>query len=102
MNEQENQKPHFSRTIAIASGKGGVGKSTVAVNVAIAIARKGNSVGLLDADVYGPNCHMMMGVKSLPPPQGKTMVQQIQKTYTHYCNRQIYHYPCGNGHTVFH
>lgn len=74
MNGQENQKSHFSRTIAIASGKGGVGKSTVAVNVAIAIARNGNSVGLLDADVYGPNCHMMMGVKSLPPPQGKTLV----------------------------
>jgi len=34
--------------------------------------------------------------------QGKTMVQQIQKTYTHHCNRQIYHYHCGDGHTVFH
>jgi len=74
LNDQESRTPQFSRTVAIASGKGGVGKSTVAVNVAIAIAQHGNAVGLLDADVYGPNCHMMMGVKSLPPPQGKTIV----------------------------
>jgi ATP-binding protein involved in chromosome partitioning len=53
--------------IAIASGKGGVGKSTIAVNVAVGLARSGARVGLLDADIYGPNIPTMMGVKHLPP-----------------------------------
>ena len=48
--------------VAIASGKGGVGKSTVAVNVAVALAQSGARVGLLDADIYGPNVPTMMGV----------------------------------------
>ena len=52
--------------IAIASGKGGVGKSTVAVNVAVALAKSGARVGLLDADIYGPNVPTMMGVNRLP------------------------------------
>jgi len=54
--------------VAIASGKGGVGKSTVAVNVAVALAQAGACVGLLDADIYGPNIPTMMGVETLPPP----------------------------------
>jgi len=55
-------------TIAIASGKGGVGKSTVAVNVAVALAKTGAKIGLLDADIYGPNIPTMMGVERLPKP----------------------------------
>ncbi|MBX3046489.1 MAG: Mrp/NBP35 family ATP-binding protein [Anaerolineales bacterium] len=55
-------------TVAIASGKGGVGKSTVSVNVAAALAKAGARVGLLDSDVYGPNVPTMMGVKHLPAP----------------------------------
>jgi ATP-binding protein involved in chromosome partitioning len=55
-------------TIAIASGKGGVGKSTVAVNTAVALAKTGAKIGLLDADIYGPNIPTMMGVDHLPKP----------------------------------
>lgn len=58
--------------IAVGSGKGGVGKSTVAVNLAVGLAKCGAKVGLLDADIYGPNVPMMMGIKALPPtPKGK-------------------------------
>jgi len=56
--------------IAIASGKGGVGKSTVAVNIAVVLAQSGARVGLLDADIYGPNVPTMMGVSRLPPAGG--------------------------------
>jgi ATP-binding protein involved in chromosome partitioning len=52
--------------VAIASGKGGVGKSTVSVNIAVSLAKAGAKVGLLDADIYGPNIPTMMGIESLP------------------------------------
>ncbi len=60
--------------VAIASGKGGVGKTTVAVNVAVALAKAGARVGLLDADIYGPNVPIMMGLDSMPAPEGKKLV----------------------------
>ncbi len=59
--------PNVEHVIAISSGKGGVGKSTVAVNLAVALSLAGAKVGLMDADVYGPNIPMMMGVPK--PPQ---------------------------------
>lgn len=59
--------PWVKHVVAVGSGKGGVGKSTVAVNLAVALAREGASVGLLDADVYGPDIPMMMGIEEAPP-----------------------------------
>jgi ATP-binding protein involved in chromosome partitioning len=59
---QPSIRPPAKYNIAVASGKGGVGKTTVAVNLAVALAKTGAKVGLLDADIYGPNVPMMMGV----------------------------------------
>jgi len=63
--------------IAVGSGKGGVGKSTVAANIAVSLAQDGASVGLLDADIYGPNIPTIMGVEDLPAPEGEKMVPAL-------------------------
>jgi ATP-binding protein involved in chromosome partitioning len=63
--------PGVRNLIAVGSGKGGVGKTTVAVNIAVALAKLGHKVGLLDADVYGPNVPLMMGINQTPMAQGE-------------------------------
>jgi ATP-binding protein involved in chromosome partitioning len=72
--------PGVGKIIAVGSGKGGVGKTTVAVNLAIALARMGNKVGIIDADIYGPNIPLMMGSSAQPKvgPQN-----QIEPLFTH-------------------
>jgi ATP-binding protein involved in chromosome partitioning len=62
-------KPVARNVIAVASGKGGVGKTTIAVNLAAVLAGRGSCVGLMDADIYGPNVPRMMGIRELPAPR---------------------------------
>lgn len=64
------EMPNLGKVLAISSGKGGVGKSTVAANVAVALAQHGQRVGLMDADIYGPNIPRMMGVDEKPEVRG--------------------------------
>jgi ATP-binding protein involved in chromosome partitioning len=66
--------PHLGNIVAISSGKGGVGKSTVAANLAIALTKQGARVGLMDADIYGPNIPRMMGVNAAPPVENEKII----------------------------
>src|SRR5213594_2113680 len=70
--------PGVKNLVAVASGKGGVGKTTVAVNLALALSRLGGKVGLLDADVYGPNVPLMMGIFQQPRAAGDNRIEPVE------------------------
>ena len=69
--------PGVAHVVAVGSGKGGVGKTTVAVNVAVALAKLGHRVGLIDADIYGPNVPMMMGQTRQPSIVGADQIEPL-------------------------
>jgi len=75
-----NPIPNVHRILAVASGKGGVGKTTVTVNLALALALDGARVGLFDADVYGPNVPIMLGVRRSKPATGTAPIGRADNT----------------------
>src|SRR5579859_5678230 len=80
MTQQRKQLDQVGALLVVGSGKGGVGKSTVSVNLAVALARQGYAVGLLDGDAYGPSIPMMLGVrKRVPGKEGQAYLPLAER-----------------------
>ncbi len=77
--QAEQLLPNVKNVIAVGSGKGGVGKSTVSVNLAVALAQSGAAVGLLDADITGPNIPMMLGVEGQPKAAANNKISPLER-----------------------
>lgn len=77
--QPENLVPGVKNLVAVASGKGGVGKSSVSVNLAVSLAMEGAAVGLLDADITGPNIPLMMGVEGAPAAGADGKIQPLER-----------------------
>lgn len=86
----QREIPGVKHIIAVASGKGGVGKSTVAVNLALALHRRGWRIGLMDADVYGPSLAMMMGVDNPPVLTGERRIVPLERLGIRYVSMALF------------
>jgi ATP-binding protein involved in chromosome partitioning len=86
----QREIPGVKHIIAVASGKGGVGKSTVAVNLALALRRRGWRIGLMDADVYGPSVAMMMGVDKPPALTAERRIVPLERFGISYVSMALF------------
>ena len=75
--------PGVAHVVAVGSGKGGVGKTTIAVNLAVALGKLGYKVGLIDADIYGPNVPTMLGASRQPNVVGDNRIDPLLPDITH-------------------
>jgi len=87
----KNIAPHVKSFVMVSSGKGGVGKSTTSVNLAVAMAMQGKKVGLLDADIYGPNIPRMMGVHGIKPEIQGNKLQPLKSLWRRDYVYGVYH-----------